>query len=54
MQQHPDWFQRNLQGEMFASHDWLPSYSLDWANPAVQDYFIDFALRNVREYDIDG
>ena len=54
VQQHPDWFQRNLQGEMFPSHEWLPSYSLDWANPAVQDYFIDFALRNVREYDIDG
>ncbi len=54
VQQHPDWFQRNLQGQMFPSHEWLPSYSLDWANPAVQDYFIGFALRNVREYDIDG
>lgn len=50
----PEWFQRNLHGDMFASHQWIPSFSLDWANPEVRDYFIQFALRNFHDFDIDG
>lgn len=51
---HPEWFQRNPEGELFPSHDWLPSFSLDWGNPEVLDYFIDFGRRNVIDFDIDG
>lgn len=54
VQEKPHWFQRNLKGEMFPSHDWVPSLSMDWANPEVVDYFLKFAVRNIEEFDIDG
>lgn len=54
VKQKSEWFQRNLIGDMFASHHWLPSYSFDWANPEVCDYFLQFAVKNMQDFDIDG
>lgn len=54
LQEHPQWFERDEQGKMFASHDWNDTYSFDWANPEFQKFMIDFALQHVKKYDIDG
>jgi hypothetical protein len=54
VREHPDWFELDLNGEMFSSHEWLPNYSWDWSNKEVHDFVVEFGLHNVREYDIDG
>jgi starch synthase (maltosyl-transferring) len=54
IQRRPHWLVRNQKGELFASHGWKPGYSLDWALPEVQDYLIDFAVRQVELFQLDG
>lgn len=51
---HPEWYERDKNGERFGSHGWEDTLSLDWANPDVQQFFIDMACYFVREFDIDG
>lgn len=61
--QHADWLVRDEQGRPFGSHGWGPkageapighTYSMDWGNPAYRRFMIEWALWNVREFDIDG
>jgi hypothetical protein len=52
--EHPEWFCRDPMGNMVHSHGWLDTWSLDWANPDYQTYMLNWSLRLVREWDIDG
>ena len=51
---HPDWFCRNEAGDFIClpGRDELACF--DWSNTALQEYFIDQALRMAQTYDIDG
>jgi hypothetical protein len=52
--EHPEWFCRDEAGHLVSSHGWVDTYSIDWANPAYQDYMLTWALRLAREYGFDG
>lgn len=54
VQEHPDWFVRDERGQMVHSHGWNDTWSLDWANPAYQQYVTDYALRYVERFGVDG
>lgn len=54
VQDQPGWYCRDEGGELVSSHGWTDTYSLDWANPEYQGYMLDWAMRFVREYGIDG
>jgi len=60
---HPDWLVRDELSRPFGSHGWGPrpgapydghTYSMDWGNPEYRKYIVDWAVWNVREFDIDG
>lgn len=50
----PGWFCRTARGKLVSSHGWNDTYSFDWANPALQDFYVDWTTRFVQDYDIDG
>ncbi len=52
--EHPEWFCRDEAGHMVHSHNWIDTWSLDWANPDYHDYMLDWSLRFVREWGVDG
>ncbi|RME40591.1 MAG: hypothetical protein D6796_17025 [Caldilineae bacterium] len=52
--EHPDWFCRDEAGNMVHSHGWVDTWSFDWANADYQAYMLDWSLRRVREWDVDG
>lgn len=63
IEQHRDWLVRDELGRPFGSHGWGPrpgeppnghTYSMDWGNPDYRRFCVDWALWNVREFDIDG
>lgn len=54
VQEHPAWFVRDERGEMVHSHGWNDTWSLDWANPAYQQYVIEYALRYIERFGVDG
>jgi starch synthase (maltosyl-transferring) len=52
--EHPEWFCHDEAGHMVHSHNWIDTWSFDWANPNYHDYMLDWSLRLVREWDVDG
>lgn len=52
--EHPDYYKRNEQGEMFGPFDWTDVYELDYANPETRAAMIDAMQYWVREAGIDG
>ncbi len=52
--EHPDWFCRDEAGNLVHSHGWVDTWSFDWANPNYHDYMLDWSLRLVRDWDVDG
>jgi len=54
LQRRPHWLVRDEQGNSRASHGWEPGYSLDWANPEVQDYLVALGGRQIQMFDLDG
>lgn len=54
VKEHPDWFEKDRDGNLFASHGWGDTRSFDWANPEVQQFFVDLGCYYVREFDVDG
>ena len=52
--EHPEWFCRDEEGNLVSSHGWTDTYSLDWANTDYQEYMLGWALRFIKDYDIDG
>ncbi|HLV43965.1 MAG TPA: alpha-amylase family glycosyl hydrolase [Aggregatilineales bacterium] len=54
VEEHPEWYARDENGEMVHSHGWNDTWSFDWANPDYQAFVIDYALDYVRRFDLDG
>jgi starch synthase (maltosyl-transferring) len=52
--EHPEWFARDEAGGLVHSHGWDDTWSFDWANRDFHAYMLGWALRYVRDYDIDG
>ena len=52
--EHPDWFERDEEGNMFSSHGWNDTFSFDWAHPFFQEYMLGWSLSFLREFDVDG
>ncbi|MCA0353279.1 MAG: hypothetical protein LCH85_14895 [Chloroflexi bacterium] len=54
VQERPGWFCRDERGRLVSSHGWNDTYSFDWANPEVQDFYVDWTTRFAQTYQIDG
>lgn len=52
--EHPDFYARNEQGEMFGPFDWTDTYKFDYSNRAMRDAMIDALKFWITEADIDG
>ena len=52
--EHPDWFEKDKEGRLTASHGWEDTRSFDWANPEVQQFFVEAGCHYVRKFDVDG
>ncbi|MGM9859190.1 MAG: alpha-amylase family glycosyl hydrolase, partial [Muribaculaceae bacterium] len=52
--EHPDWYARNEQGEMYGPFDWTDVYKFDYSNPDMRHAMIDALQFWLREADIDG
>lgn len=52
--EHPEYYARNAQGEMYGPFDWTDTYKLDYSNPATREAMIDALEYWIREADIDG
>lgn len=66
-EKHPEWMVRDELDRPFASHGWGPgpgapmdegvyryTYSMDWGNPEYRKFMIDWAIWNVKTFDVDG
>lgn len=54
VQEHPEWFARDEQGNMVHSHGWNDTWSFDWANPDYHRYMLGWAVDFVHRFGIDG
>lgn len=56
MQEHPDWYHRNSQGEFHSTpwFDWSDIVELDYQSPAMREYMTEAMRYWVREFDVDG
>ncbi len=52
--EHPEYYKRNEQGEMFGPFDWTDVYELDYSNPDTRAAMIDAMQFWIREAGIDG
>lgn len=52
--EHPDWYMRNEQGQMYGPYDWTDVYRFDYSVPAMRAAMIDALQFWLREADIDG
>lgn len=51
---HPDWYQRNENGDMFGPYDWTDVYRFDYSKPEMRAAMTDAMAYWLREADIDG
>lgn len=62
VRQHPDWYKKNAQGEIFPvtfgegdhQEEWTDVVALDYTRPALRQAMLDAMVFWVREADIDG
>ncbi len=52
--EHPDFFQRDKDGNLVSPYDWTDTYRLDYSNPAMREAMADAMKFWIREADIDG
>ena len=52
--EHPDYYARDKQGEMFGPFDWTDVYKLDYSNPATREAMIDAMSFWLTEVGVDG
>lgn len=52
--EHPDWYARNEQGEMFGPFDWTDVYKFDYSNPEMREGMRQAMLFWLNEMGIDG
>ncbi len=50
---HPEWYDRDEDGELVSPYDWTDVVQLDWSKAEVQDYMLD-ALKFWVELGVDG
>jgi glycosidase len=54
VEEHPDWYTRDENGEMIAPFDWTDVAELDYTNEEMRDAMIDAMKFWVKEADVDG
>lgn len=52
--EHPDWYARNAEGEMFGPYDWTDVYKFDYSNPEMRAGMVDALKFWLTEADVDG
>lgn len=52
--EHPDWYMRDENGEMFGPYDWTDVYKFDYSIPEMRKGMIDAMKFWLTEVDIDG
>ena len=52
--EHPDYYARNENGEMFGPFDWTDVYKLDYSNPATREAMIDAMSFWLTDVGVDG
>lgn len=52
--EHPDFYQRDKDGNLVSPYDWTDTYRLDYSNPAMREAMADAMKFWIREADIDG
>jgi glycosidase len=50
----PDWFCTTERGRLARVHDHDDLVAFDWSNADLQAYMLEWALAQVRDYDLDG
>ncbi len=51
---HPDWYARNEEGEMFGPYDWTDVYKLDYNNKEMRAAMVDALKFWLTEVGVDG
>ncbi|MCC8187397.1 MAG: alpha-amylase [Bacteroides sp.] len=54
LEEHPDWYVRDENGDPMIPYDWSDTYKLDYTNPDMRAGMIDALTYWVSEYNIDG
>lgn len=54
VEQHPEYYARNAEGEMFGPYDWTDVYKFDYSNPGMREAMTDAMSFWVREADVEG
>ncbi len=54
MEEHPEWYSRDLDGTIVSPFDWTDVADLDYTNEALHDAMIDAMKFWVEEADVDG
>lgn len=52
--EHPDWYARDENGEMFGPYDWTDVYKFDYSVPEMRKGMIDAMKFWITDLDIDG
>lgn len=52
--EHPDWYARNENGQMYGPYDWTDTYQLDYSKPALREAMTKAMIYWLQEADIDG
>jgi glycosidase len=54
VEQHPEWYAKNENGEMISPFDWTDVVQLDYNQPGLRDYMVDALKFWVTEANVDG
>jgi len=54
VKKHPDWYNRDVNGEIIAPYDWSDVADLNYDQPAMRAAMIEEMLFWIRETDLDG
>ena len=52
--EHPDWYAKDADGNMYGPYDWTDVYKFDYSNPDMRAAMIDALKFWVKDIDIDG
>lgn len=54
VEEHPEYYAKNAEGEMYGPFDWTDTYKLDYTNPGTRAAMTDALKYWIEEADIDG
>ncbi len=52
--EHPDWYEKNENGEMYGPYDWTDVYVFDYSNPEMRAAMVDAFKFWLTEVGVDG